>query len=119
MEIAILINWAHWMRKWDEPVDLPGPAQFWEGVKIDHILQQIEDADPQNRIRARLAWKLVTHNKFYGHIPILAYRLPLPGVRPIPGLPPKFHYRFVLHLTEIGVRANEIFPKYEDVEEEF
>jgi len=118
MEIAILINWAHWMRNWDEPVDLPGPAQFWKGVKVNHILRQIEESDAQERLRARLAWKMVTDNRFYDHIPLSAYRLPLPGLRPIPGLPPKFRYRFVLHLTEIGIRANEIFPTYEEVEEE-
>lgn len=107
------------MKKWDEPVDLPGPAQFWNGVKVDHILQQIEGADTHDRLRARLAWTLVTDNRFYDHIPVSAYRFPLPGISPMSGLPPKFDNRFVLHLTEIGVRANTIFPKYEDVEEEF
>jgi len=34
-------------------------------------------------------------------------------------LPPKFYHRFVLHLTEIGVSANTIFPRHEDVKEEF
>ena len=119
MEIAILINWAHWMWKWDNSVDLPGPAQFWEGVKINHILRQIEEADTQDRLRARLAWTLVTNDRFYHHIPVSAYRFPLPGSRTISGLPPKFRYHFVLHLTEIGVRANTIFPRYEDANEEF
>ena len=107
------------MKKWDEPVDLPGPAQFWKGVKVDHILKQIEEADPHDRLRARLAWTLVTDNRFYYHIPVSAYRLPLPGICPILGLPPKFNNQFVLHLTEISVRANTIFPRYEDTEEEF
>ena len=119
MEIAIMINWAHWTKKWDQPVDLPGPAQLWNGVKTDHILRQIEDADEQKRIRARLAWTLVTQKKFYDHIPIPAYRLPLPGVTPLPGLPSKFGYRFVLHLTEIGVRANNLFPTDPSYEERF
>ena len=49
----------------------------------------------------------------------MAYRFPLPGVKPMNGLSQKFRHRFVLHLAEIGVRANDIFPRYEDVEEEF
>jgi len=119
MEIAILINWAYWMVDWDAPVDLPGPARFWDGVKVNHILRQIEEANNQDRLRARLAWTLVSDNRFIGHIPAMAYRFPLPGVKPLSGLPRKFQHRFVLHLTEIGVRANDIFPKYEDVLEEF
>jgi len=119
MEISILINWAHWKRNWDAPVDLPGPARFWDGVKVDHILRQIEDANYQDRLRARLAWTLVSDNRFFRHIPVMAYRFPLPGVKPMNGLPQKFRHRFVLHLTEIGVRANTIFPKYENVQEEF
>jgi hypothetical protein len=118
MEIAILINWAHWMPNWDTVVDLPGPAQFWKGVNVDHILRQIEETDAQDRLRARLAWTLVTDSRFYHPIPAFAYRLPVPGVRPMSRLPSKFHYRFVLHLTEVGTRANNIFPWYEDVEEE-
>jgi hypothetical protein len=107
------------MRDWEGPVDLPGPAGFWDGVKIDHILRQIEEATNQDRIRARLAWKLVSDNSFIDHIPAMAYRLPLPGVKPMSGLPRKFQHRFVLHLAEIGVRANDVFPKYKNVVEEF
>jgi len=107
------------MRNWDIPVDLPGPARFWDGVKVDHILRQVEEANHQDRLRARLAWALVSDDRFFHHIPVIAYRFPLPGVKPISGLPQKFRHRFVLHLTKIGVRANTIFPKYKNAQEEF
>lgn len=106
------------MWNWDTVVDLPGPAQFWKGVKVDHILRQIEEADTLDRLRARLAWTLVTDDRFYHPVPAFAYRLPVPGLRPMSGLPSKFHYRFVLHLTEIGTMANMVFPQYKDFEEE-
>jgi len=119
MEIAILVNWSLWMLDWTKPVDLPGPAQFWDGVKADHILQRIEEASKEERIRARLAWTLVTDDRFCDHIPVPAYRFPLPGITPLPELPSKFQYRFVLDLTEIGTKANDVFPRFENADEDF
>ena len=83
------------------------------------VLRQVEEATNEDRLRARLTWSLVSDNRFFDHIPSMVCRFPLPGSKSMNGLPPKFQHRFVLDLTEIGIRANATFPKYEDVLEKF